>query len=834
MFNTFRDTKIVNFVFGDRAESRTQKAEVFFRKGDFQKAASITKNINADYEEGRMLNTLSNMLLIAIYSYREKDYQTTIAVLRIAKEIDLKYPEKKYLINNERRCLLHVIEIHSLVELEQFDKALEVVKKAKEIDLQYPQKEYFFDEPIYHGLIIIKTHSLRVLKQFDDALKDVQSALKSSKLSDTDRASLLNIHGHIYLDQAMFEEALECFNKAIFIDKHKTFVFVGNKVSSLQYLKCYREAHLELDTWIENHSENSEVFETKASLYYCEHKFDQALEWIEKANLEGNCQNYHFLKIDSLRLLGRDEEAMKMIEETLENDVSIATKISLLNEKATLLLKQGLSNQVLEVLDECLVLVKIEKINRTYEIMYANKAFCFLLMGRYKEAHLCINDALKLNEESCHIQQTRGLIFLSEGDYQAAAQSFKLACEIKTTGPINHTYKLYPSKSYCYYAFSLILLSEFTHAHILINQALALTYPSIDASIQLGFIALLNNEQFNAEQHFSNAESIMNSGTLPDDMGKVDAQPLLKLGLGLLAHRQGNYEVAKEKLKTPEICLKSVWYYHLKGLCFMACHDYLEANKVFEEGVLQTDSNEILERCLCDVQVAIDNGESVRLVSDKDREIVSLQQLSDKAMEKLEVSEQKREDSEETKKALQQALDRTINEKETLEKERAHFNEKATVLQKRIKTLEQQNAQMETIKEENRSLSKENKSLREEKKTLIDETTKINQTVMRLEETIKSKDVLIEELKEKIDKQVSNFEKYKQESEKRFSKLENNQAKQKAKQKEKQKAKSDGNDGIRQKITDLFSVHETKKPENKLPIEMEEKRGNSQKAGAGF
>ena len=720
-----------------------------------------------------------------------------------------------------------ILKIHDAKELflkDQFDAALLKVDRALEINSKCVeawvlkgkiyQKQALYAEAIkcfdegydlvkikenHYQILFCKVQCLRLLKQFIEAYETINMAFKLVKKPG---AFMFNLKGLICSDLASYEEALESFNIAISMDGEKTFDFVKSKILCLEKFCRYKEAHDTIDSWLKNHTDDINAYELKALLYLSEVQLDDAINWYD------NMLEIIYAKQDKLK-----------------NQVFLL-KISFLWHAFPFNFRTDIYTCEEKLKTTLLTLKDLEKTSyNLYHIkFYLEYLYVKLNNGHYGQAHKYIDKGIQsANDLLCvyntkfhHGYYIRGLILINEGDYQKAAEAFQVASEY---APFNLNYS-------SNLAFSFILQAEFGQANAIIDKTLILKFPHVDASILQGLIALLHGEVNSAEKYFSQAESIVESEALLCDIAKIERQHLLELGLGLLAHRQGNDEVAKEKLKTPEICLKSVWYYHLKGLCFIASNDYFEAKKAFEEGVLQTNRNEILERCLCDVQVAIDKGEGVRLVSDKDREIVFLQQLSDKAMEKLEVSEQKREDSEETKKALQQALNKTIDEKEALEKERAHFNEKAAVLQKRIKTLEQQNAQMEKIKEENRTLSKENKSLYEEKKILIDETTKINLTVMRLETTIKSKDVLIEELKEKIDQQVSNFEKYKQESEKRFSKLEADQAKQKAKRKAKQKAKSDGNDGIRQKITDLFSVHETKKPENKLPIEMEESKSN--------
>lgn len=627
---------------------------------------------------------------------------------------------------------------------------------------------------------VLRILCLQALNRFDTAYKVIEDVLERSDIDGTSRLLILNLKGKTYYKETRYEEALDVFDKVIsmqgkafnYSDKVAYSTLI-DKINCLRYLHRYAEAHTIIDTCFSSSDFQRldaigiDLCEQKIRLYELEGNYEKAMEWIEKetTNKDVN-EGYFYRKAEYLFFLGRDSDALQKIEKIVDSDCSNVLKIYLLGIRGSILTKQESLEEAVKTFDKALKLIETEEKNCFYERIYTSNAQCLRLMGRYEDAHLIISKALELNNDFSDAYRVRGLLLLNEGNYEDAINIFEKA-------------NVYSSPAfYCDCALYLMLKGEFRKAIACMTKALELKKSSARVIVLKGFVSLLKGESFNAERFFLEAHAILSSGALPHTLRTKELSLLLDLGQGLLAHRQGDAAQMERKLKQPKIYEKSVWYYHLKGLCFMANKDYLEAQRVFKEGVAHTKDNKILNQCLLELQEAIEKGEEVGFVSDKEREVSLLQEKFGKAMEKLE-------DTTEAKEALQRSLDEISLEKVSLEKQKNELKAELSSLKKRIRTLEHKNTQMEATKEENRRLSLENEALRTEKEVLMSKVEKLNEDLSDIKKAITEKDHVIRDLR-------MAHERYKKENDARVAKLEKGQEKLKAQQKEKRNSQKSG------------------------------------------
>ncbi|HOJ78650.1 MAG TPA: tetratricopeptide repeat protein [Bacillota bacterium] len=209
--------------------------------------------------------------------------------------------------------------------------------------------------------------------RFEEALASCQKALE---YEEDVEASNWNIMGWAYKGLKRYNEAMECYDKALSVDSNDDWAW-SNKSSICFERKQYELGIEYADNQIKTHPENSLAWNNKAVCLEKLKRYQEALACIEKA-LELD-ENELFLsnKGNILRELGEYDQAMECYNKALELDAQFDNA---LNGKGCLKYCLDFYDEALWYFEQALI---IEPENDEY---WANKSDALFKLERYKEA----------------------------------------------------------------------------------------------------------------------------------------------------------------------------------------------------------------------------------------------------------------------------------------------------------------------------------------------------------------------------------------------------------------------------------------------------------------
>ena len=318
----------------------------------------------------------------------------------------------------------------------QYDKAIEAFISATEI------KPDFIHGYFYQGLAYYKNEEIKeAIKVYTKVLDmdpefyeananlgeiyrldgDANNAIKYFKkaVSINNKASLQKRLGDCYKELKKYQEALECYNKSISINKQETSQEKNHAVS------CYNEM-ADIRILQEKYSEAKklalkglEILPDNANLHFiaafaCE-KDNNSAEAIEEylKTIELNPSfTTAYINVSALyNAVGKPQEAVDILKKGLKHD---ATNYKLLNNLGNAL-------QKLEFYEEAIKnYKKAISLNNDISDLHLNLGLCYKSVNNQKEAIKALTKAAELSPSSDEIQYELAESYFQLQDYENA------------------------------------------------------------------------------------------------------------------------------------------------------------------------------------------------------------------------------------------------------------------------------------------------------------------------------------------------------------------------------------------------------------------------------
>ena len=368
----------------------------------------------------------------------------------------------------------------SLEHLEKFDEALEFYDKALVIEPDDVIKNnklyclenkifYLFNRDDYDGCVNccdeylklnnnnyevwnVKGDSLRLLERFDEALSCFDKAIE---LVDDGNAQLYNSKAISLEYLGRFDEALEFYDKALAIEpdddviKNNKVDCMESKLFALFNQEDYDKCVICCDVYLKLDNNNSKVFDLKGDSLRLLGRFEEAVPCFDSAikySDEENAQYYN-LKAISLVNLKRFDEALDAYDKAIE----IEPDEDIINNKESCILSKIyflLENK--DYVDACRFCDRaIELFPENYDF-YHKKGICLVTLNKFEDSIEFFNKYIELRQENTHlindkgycINQTISFLMIISEDYVRACDLCDKAIDMSVDISFNYLNKV--------------------------------------------------------------------------------------------------------------------------------------------------------------------------------------------------------------------------------------------------------------------------------------------------------------------------------------------------------------------------------------------------------
>jgi tetratricopeptide (TPR) repeat protein len=192
----------------------------------------------------------------------------------------------------------------------------------------------FTDRVVRPWDTLINTLTILATTSSHSSTLPAQNTLPSpSNTTDQNRVAWLDV-GKLFFERKEYEEALDAYRQALFLDPNNAQAYVGRS-RSLHGLKRYKEALLASEQALRLDPNNAEAYVNKGEALYGLKRYEEALAAYEQAlRLDPSDAVTYNNKGNVLNNLERYEEALAAYEQTLRLDPSDA---SVYNNKGNVL-----------------------------------------------------------------------------------------------------------------------------------------------------------------------------------------------------------------------------------------------------------------------------------------------------------------------------------------------------------------------------------------------------------------------------------------------------------------------------------------------------------------
>jgi len=220
--------------------------------------------------------------------------------------------------------------------------------------------------------------------------------------------------------QGRFDEAIECYDKAIELDPELVTAWI-NKAASLHSLGRFDEAIHCCDKAIEQGPGDATAWSNKAAAFYSQDRFDEAIYCCDKA-IERNSHSAAAwsTKGISLNNLGRFDEAVGCCDKAIELDPKLAAAWS---NKGTTLNSLGRFEEAIRCFDKAI------ELDPRLATAWNDKGLGLEGLGRAGEAIHCYDKVIELDPRNATVWNNKGHSLNSLGRFEEAIRCFDKAIE---------------------------------------------------------------------------------------------------------------------------------------------------------------------------------------------------------------------------------------------------------------------------------------------------------------------------------------------------------------------------------------------------------------------
>jgi len=538
-----------------------------------------------------------------------QSYEEAIAYLDEGNEIEGLNILKEIINNEPQNYEALYARSYWYMTQEEYENAL----------LDYDQLINFY--PDSTELYIYRGQSLQMLEEHAEAEQNFFTALEK----DETNVEALTALGNLYFDLALFEDALEFFEKANEFSNDESLTF--NKATTLYYLERYEEALAEVETLLQSNPENWDAQRLKALICIDVKNYTKTIEVFELMEKEGvelfvedfyywgltyyeqgdYTKAAYFLELpeahedaDLYYLLGKAYFKLGDFSTALEKfnividlvDAQDEINAPIFYDRAVTLVKlrkiplaekdleqavylspeilegKNAEDEAIEVLQDIATLIKLEDRKQSLDSIKAegwyDRSQALLDEGNPEVAFKNIEKSLEIQADNPKFLLLQGVIQMLNMQYNAALESLDKTLE-------NADFSI--EKDYVIYLKAVAYTEKemFQQAQEEIDKALALNQESADYYAQKATI-------FFEQGQFEKAIQEINKALEKDPLNSN-----FYIDRALYAYHLKNYEAALQDVNTvlstePE---KAMAYY-VRGLANMGLQNYEAAAKDFE------------------------------------------------------------------------------------------------------------------------------------------------------------------------------------------------------------------------------------------------------------
>ena len=228
--------------------------------------------------------------------------------------------------------------------------------------------------------------------------------------------------GLAYYSAGNYQEAINNFNKAIYLDPNNPY-FYNSRGDAYFGQKEFQKAFNDYKIATKLNPNNSYFYYNKGLAYYCTENYQEAIDNFNKAiNLDPNISDYYGDMGASYYLLKKYQEAINNFNKAIDLDPS---NVYYYCFRGASYRDSENYNKAIENFNKA---IDLDPNNASY---YYYRGVSYYLLKKYQEAIKDFNKAIELNPNNDSFYIGRWLIYRDLGDHNKATKDFDKAIESK-------------------------------------------------------------------------------------------------------------------------------------------------------------------------------------------------------------------------------------------------------------------------------------------------------------------------------------------------------------------------------------------------------------------
>ncbi len=253
-------------------------------------------------------------------------------------------------------------------------------------------------------------------------LKDLERTTEAEREQTVGLSSLgLLIKGNRYFNESKFDQAIECYNKAIEFDSNFETAY-NNRGNTYVSLNHYDKAISDYNKAIELNPEYYKGYNNRGSVFGILNQCDKAISDYNKAiELNPKCSEAYNNRGNAYNSLNLCDKAIADYNKAIELNPEYTEAY---NNRGTAYASRNQYDKAIADYNKAI------ELNLTYPKAYNNRGNAYVSLNKYDKAISDYNKAIELNPKYTEAYNNRGIVYSSLNQYDKAISDYNKAIEL--------------------------------------------------------------------------------------------------------------------------------------------------------------------------------------------------------------------------------------------------------------------------------------------------------------------------------------------------------------------------------------------------------------------